>query len=107
MIFVSLLVATMGNNNRLVTTTTSSVSFDKVMFEFMEQDRRELRLDRSQYLRELLEQRYQQKHHKAPPTPGEPGLQAGTKNGVPLFPQVPGAGKASLEVVKRLQEDAT
>ena len=75
------------------------------MFEFMEQDRRELRLDRSQYLRELLEQRYQQKHHKAPPTPGASVSAAGTRNGVPLFPKTPGAGRASLDLVKRLRED--
>jgi hypothetical protein len=96
----------MAYNNRVVTTTTSSVSFDKVMFEFMEQDRRELRLDRSQYLRELLEQRYQQKYHKSPLSPGAPEASSGARNGVPLFPKSPGARSASLDLVKRLLEDA-
>lgn len=96
----------MASNNR-VTTTATSVSFDKVMFEFMEQDRRELRLDRSQYLRELLEQRYQHKFHKSPPLPDEPAVSGGLRNGIPLFPKSPGGGSASLDVVKRLREDAS
>jgi hypothetical protein len=95
----------MASNNR-ATTTATSVSFDKVMFQFMEQDRRELRLDRSQYLRELLEQRYQQKFHKSPPSTDKPGSLGGLRNGIPLFPKSPGGGSASLEDVRRLREAA-
>jgi hypothetical protein len=96
----------MGNNNRPVTTETRSVSFDRVMFEFMEQDRQELRLDRSQYLRELIERRYEQKHHKAAPAIAEDGRATATRNGIPLFPKTQGAGKATLSLVKRLRDEA-
>lgn len=102
---VEMLIGVMANNRRPVTTETRSVSFDKVMFDFMEQDRRELRLDRSQYLRELIETRFQQKYHKTPPAAGE--VQIGkTRNGVPLFPRGTKAGSATLELVKQLREDA-
>lgn len=89
----------------MVTTETRSVSFDKVMFDFMEQDRRDLRLDRSQYLRELLEARYQQKHHKSPPASAT-GAASQTRNGVPLFPVGKNSGRATLDLVKQLRDDA-
>jgi hypothetical protein len=95
----------MRSSKRPVTTETRSISFDKVMFDFMEQDRRTLRLDRSQYLRELLEARYQQKYHKAPPA-GDAETAMPTRNGIPLFPIRKKAGAATLELVKELRDDA-
>ena len=92
-------------NNRAATTVTSSVSFDKVMFEFMEERRRQLRIDRSQYLRELIEKDYELCHNTPPPGIGAASNHDGKRNGITLFPKKPGATRATLEIVNKLREE--
>lgn len=48
----------MGRNNRPQTTVTRSVSFDKMLFDRMEADRKKKRFSRSRILREMLEEKY-------------------------------------------------
>jgi hypothetical protein len=93
----------MGNNRRVRQTTTTSVSFDREMFEFMEQQRHLVRLDRSQYLRELLEKEYHQVHGKAAVAALPP--QATTRNGVPLLTVVASARRVTTKMVKQLEEE--
>jgi hypothetical protein len=47
----------MGANNRPLTTVTRSLSFDSDTFEMMEVRRTELRMDRSEFIRAILEDR--------------------------------------------------
>ena len=92
-------------NNRVVTTVTSSVSFDKEMFAFMEERRQQLRLDRSQFLRELIEQEYERCRNAPLPGLGGPASNDNKRNGVALFPKKLGATSATLEIVNQLREE--
>lgn len=94
-------------NHRAVTTVTSSVSFDKEMFAYMEERRRQLRIDRSQYLRELIEKDYELCRNAPPPGIGDAPRNENKRNGVALFPRKPGATQATLEIVNRLREEAS
>jgi hypothetical protein len=85
-------------------TVTRSVSFDQEMFDFMESDRQELRLDRSQYLRERLEERREAKQTVVSTKSGGAGNAKPTRNGLPLFPFRPRTGKATLKLVNELRE---
>ena len=85
-------------------TVTRSVSFDQEMFDFMESDRRELRLDRSQYLRERLEERREAKQTGTSTGSDTDHDTKPTRNGLPLFPSKPRAGKATLKLVNELRE---
>lgn len=94
-------------NHRVPMTVTSSVSFDREMFAFMEERRRQLRIDRSQYLRELIERDYELCHRAPPSGIAKATNSDGKRNGITLFPKKPGASQATLEIVNKLREEAS
>lgn len=86
-------------------TISRSISFDIPMFEFAEQQRKAKRLDRSQYMREVMQREYQHVLGTTAPALGDSTSPATPKrNGIALFPAKAGASSATLEVVNRLRD---